>query len=152
MTKFQSGRQLHDFIKESNAIEGIYDPPTGAQFTCARCFLTLPKVQIQDIIIMVNTFQDGAALRRYPNMGVMVGNYIGPPGGPEILRLLELILESINNNTAPPFHNHYRYERLHPFTDCNGRSGRLLWLWQMMKFNYPFYNSFLQTWYYQSLA
>ena len=47
---------------------------------------------------------------------------------------------------------HVEYETLHPFTDCNGRSGRMIWLWQMLKQDRLVAGlSFLHSWYYSSL-
>ena len=46
---------------------------------------------------------------------------------------------------------HHEYETLHPFTDGNGRSGRVLWLWMLGGIkNTPL--GFLHHWYYQSLS
>ena len=50
-----------------------------------------------------------------------------------------------------PFHFHRRYEHIHPFVDLNGRTGRAVWLYQMLKGqDVPL--GFLHTWYYQSLS
>ena len=50
-----------------------------------------------------------------------------------------------------PFENHKLYERIHPFVDLNGRTGRAIWLHQMLeKQDVPL--GFLHTWYYQSLS
>ena len=47
-----------------------------------------------------------------------------------------------------------RYETLHPFMDGNGRSGRILWAWQMIEHNIApgLSLGFLHAYYYQTLA
>lgn len=54
---------------------------------------------------------------------------------------------SLPGEADPPWEVHIAYEMLHPFTDGNGRSGRMLWAWQMR--NFPL--DFLHTFYYQTL-
>ncbi len=50
-----------------------------------------------------------------------------------------------------PFEAHKLYERIHPFVDLNGRTGRAIWLHQMIKKqDVPL--GFLHIWYYQSLS
>jgi hypothetical protein len=81
---------------------------------------------------------------------VRVGNHYPPKGGEFIVGHLEDILLVANNGHASPYEVHCRYERLHPFTDGNGRSGRVLWAWQMQK-QYGICKGFLHQFYYQAL-
>ena len=55
---------------------------------------------------------------------------------------------------ATPFGIHLRYETLHPFMDGNGRSGRILWAWQMLHHDIApgIRLGFLHAFYYQTLA
>jgi Fic family protein len=49
---------------------------------------------------------------------------------------------------------HCEYEKIHPFEDLNGRTGRILWAWKMLQNGKsPFSLSFpfLQRFYYQTL-
>lgn len=55
------------------------------------------------------------------------------------------------HNYSTPLLFHKRYEFIHPFVDLNGRTGRAIWLHQMLqKQDVPL--GFLHTWYYQSLS
>ena len=62
-------------------------------------------------------------------MNVVVGNHRPPPGGPQIAIELSKLIQLAIDNDATPFAIHRRYEKLHPFQNGNGRSGRILWAW-----------------------
>ena len=75
------------------------------------------------------------------------------PGGPEIVEDLSTIIDEVQDNRGTPFELHRNFELLHPFTDGNGRAGRLLWAWQMLHHGIEpgICLGFLHAWYYQSL-
>ena len=141
---------LPDFIAESNRIEGISGAP---KMEPSYAFLSLDEPGVEDLCEFVRG-EAGAELRTEANMNVMVGNHRPPPGGPEIaIELRELIQLAIDND-ATPFDIHRRYETLHPFMDGNGRSGRILWAWQMIEHNIRpgLTLGFLHAFYYQTLS
>ena len=136
---------LSNFIVESNRIEGIYEI-NWFEVKAHEKFLKLEKVTVADLEEFVKVVQPGACLRRYPGMNVKVGNHIAPYGGPDIDPRLQAILDL----NISPYERHLLYENLHPFTDGNGRSGRVLWLWNMGGLmNAPL--GFLHHFYYQTL-
>lgn len=137
---------LYDFVVESNRIEGILREPTPAEIAAHKEFLSLSEITIPDLMNFVSICQPGEVLRDIPGLDVRVGSYYPPVGGPFIKRELTLLLEDIDIHDAFDIHN--RYETLHPFTDCNGRSGRVVWLYQM---DGDVSLGFLHRWYYQSL-
>ena len=143
--------EVFSFVAESNRIEGINRDPTSDEVNIVRAFLNPSKISVADLIMAVDVFEPGAKLRDKKGMDVRVGNHIAPPGGPGIKKALaEIILNA--NLLESPHGTHCDYEHLHPFTDGNGRSGRLLWLWMMVKRDgvmSPL--GFLHHWYYQSL-
>ena len=140
--------KLVGFVQESNRIEGIQrgisDPQTGREIEVHEWFLRLEKVTVADLEAFVHVIQSDAVLRRQIGLDVRVGNHIAPRGGPEIERRLKAILTVMES----PYKTHLAYEDLHPFTDGNGRSGRVLWLWQMGG-EAPI--GFLHRFYYQAL-
>ena len=138
--------KLYDFVTESNRIEGISREPLPREIHAHETFLALSHITITDVEKFVSMCEPGAVLRDIPGLDVCVGAYVPPLGGPQIKKELTLLLEEFEAHDA--FDVHQRYEQLHPFTDGNGRSGRVIWLWQIggnTKIG------FLHQWYYQSL-
>lgn len=146
-------KQLIKFIQESNKIEGITGIVRTVEVEAFNNFLKLSKIEIGNLDALVHVFQSDANLRINVGDNVFVGNYYPPPGGVRIKKELEEILNKVNRFVWTPFKTHIVYENLHPFTDGNGRSGRALWAWQMLKGDYePRLDlGFLHAFYYQTL-
>lgn len=144
-----------DFIRESNAIEGIHREPLASEIAAHQKFWLLEKISIDDLVEFVTTILyppfTSSPLRAKPGMDVYIGRYVPPKGGEAVpLRLAAIIASMI---VYDPYHTHRDYESLHPFMDGNGRSGRALWAWHMMEIGRdPFAMPFLQRWYYDSLS
>lgn len=137
---------LEDFVRESNRIEGILREPTPKEISATQEFIDLGHVEVSDLIKLVGVYAPGHRLRDQRGLNVRVGNYIAPPGGPQIRDELAALLTCVG--FQDPWAVHVAYERLHPFTDGNGRSGRALWLWMMQAAPLGFLHQF----YYQTLA
>ena len=140
---------LTDFVRESNRIEGI-ERVLQKEVAAHEKFLQLDRIDIQDMTWFVQQVQPDAQLRDVMGRNVRVGNYYPPQGGIAILGKLGNILHQANIIDDKPAHAyeiHHEYESLHPYTDGNGRSGRMLWLWMMREA--PL--GFLHTFYYQAL-
>lgn len=143
--------QLADFIRESNAIEGIKRAPTEDEVESLDWFIDMPNITTGRMSILLSKFQPDARLRDKPGMNVRVGDYRPKSGGPDMPLDLACILEDATKYRGSHKHAyriHQAFETLHPFTDGNGRTGRALWLW-MMRGDAPL--GFLHTFYYQSL-
>ena len=137
---------LEDFVRESNWIEGILRDPTEDEIRAHERLVSLDKITVMDLEIFVTLVQPGAVLRSQIGRDVRVGNHIAPRGGPDIEFSLINILDRAGDRGV--YETHLAYEKLHPFTDGNGRSGRALWLWHMGG-NAPI--GFLHQFYYQTL-
>lgn len=136
----------HAFVTESNRIEGIKREPTAKELAEHQRFMALEIVTVEELERFVRIYQPNARLRDQPGLNVRVGNHIPPRGGKEIREKLADLLHRACLLPRPHMH-HLEYEALHPFTDGNGRSGRVLWAWQMR--DYPL--GFLHHFYYQTL-
>jgi len=144
---------ITDFVIESNRIEGIErasdDPQLAAEIEATNRFVSWPWLTVASLEEFVSVCTGGRAqLRRAVGMNVRVGNHIAPLGGPEIETRLQVILDTQRTRCHSALETHCLYEDLHPFTDGNGRSGRVLWLWQHGG-NAPI--GFLHEFYYRTL-
>ena len=141
---------LVDFVRESNAIEGILREPTAKEIAAFEALLGRKEMTIEDLNSFQTIVAPGNPIRNSPHMNVRVGNHIAPRGGREIVDQLTLICA--NADSTDPWKAHVAFETLHPYLDGNGRTGRALWAWQMLKANQdPFALPFLHRWYYQTL-
>ncbi len=139
---------LSAFVEESNAIESIFDSVSHdlALFK-THLLLAVPVLNHEDLC----RFNDAGRPREYEGLNVWIGQHIPPPGGPLVLKELNSILTKANAGSNV-YQIHQEFEALHPFTDGNGRTGRALWLWQMVnQQGYDISLGFLHKWYYQSL-
>ena len=141
-------------VAESLRIEGIHRRPTLGELAEFDRFMALDTVTVQDLIQFVLAYEPGAVLRDRPGSDVIIGGRRPVLGGPDVTTQLDDLLKSINKSVddgvgrSYSYLAHIRYEILHPFSDCNGRSGRMLWFWMMR--DMPL--GFLHQWYYFSLA
>jgi hypothetical protein len=140
----------HDRVSESNRIEGIDRPPTEAEIREHERFVGLEKVTISELQTFVKIYQPNARLRSFPGMDVQVGSYVPPKGGEHIVAQLQALLIDVNaDKKLSPWDAHIQYEKLHPFSDCNGRSGRILHYWALRRSSRSL--GFLHEFYYQTL-
>ena len=157
-------RLLLQFMLESNKIEGI-DRVTEEELGAFDSFIDLPEIRIADLCNFVKICAGPRALlRQAPGMDVQVGDHVAPAGGENILYSLQALLDRVNGKRggdSAPYLIHHEYESLHPFIDGNGRSGRALWAWQMVRGYYAHPESlyfealglgFLHSFYYQTLS
>lgn len=148
----RSKNMLECFVQESNMIESIIRQPNKQEIDAHWTLVRKDELTVKDIeeFVIIVAQQK---LRTLGTDNVWAGGYERPSGGPKIKQMLKELLDEINFDKIHPYEAHVRYELLHPFLDGNGRSGRAIWLWQMVRFNYedPFLMSFLRRYYYQSL-
>lgn len=140
------------FVRDSNRIERLFHDPTREEIEAHTELLALPAVTAADLDRFVARVQPGATLRGHSGMNVRVGAHVPPVGGPEIMRELYELLSTLGDPDYSPWQIHVEYETLHPFTDGNGRSGRALWAWQMLRQGRdPFAIDLLRQMYYDAL-
>lgn len=147
------------FISESNHIERIDRPVQDVELDMFVGIVTKSTIGIPDLENAVDIFQKAsdlppAPLRDQPGMNVQIGNHFPPRGGYDVRVSLERILTDASPSAASAYCTHLDYEHLHPFMDGNGRSGRLLWAWQMVQAGgwASLKRQFLHMFYYQTLS
>lgn len=146
------------FVAESWEIEGIALGAIDLSIITDRhkAFVDRGTPTVDSLWRLAQSFA-GGRLRDQKGMNVTVGGSAVPSGGPYIPKRLDQILEGVRveKDKRSIFRAHRSFEQVHPFTDGNGRVGRLLWLWHMNKIGDDSWKSrakpFLHTWYYQSL-
>src|SRR3990167_10435514 len=85
-----------DFVRESNAIEGIRREPRINEIEVTKLFLSWPELTSLRVHALVQAYQPGAQLRVVHGMDVQVGYHTPPAGGPEIRSMLTTLLDDIN--------------------------------------------------------
>lgn len=86
---------------------------------------------------------------KYRTMDVMVGRHRGTPWKNVPHAMEDFFL---HYPMMSPWKAHMLFEKIHPFEDLNGRTGRILWAWKMLETGEdPYRIPFLQRYYYQTL-
>lgn len=135
---------------ESNAIEDIRREPSDKELDEYDRFMALEVITVKDLEKFVCIYEPYAAIRTRVGNNVIVGGDYPPKGGPEIKTALKKLLKGLQRNPEDAWQTHLQYESLHPFNDCNGRSGRMIWQWQR-QMSWGSSLGFLHTFYYQTL-
>lgn len=140
------------FARESNQIENIHsDLQDQVHAEALQTFLAVERITVEALVQFVSAVQPDARLRMAGDR-VRVGNHF-PPDGDVAQEALARLLRTIEPaGEITPFEVHVEYERIHPFADGNGRSGRAIWLWMMDQRGWQHRLSFLHQFYYQTLA
>lgn len=148
--------ELATFVAESNRIEGITRRPTIHELCATEQFLQLRVLILDAVVGLQQTFAPGKPLRASAGWDVQVGNYVAPVGGPRVVAAFIDLLTQIDRGIGAgrsPWRAHIEFEKLHPFMDGNGRTGRAIWAWHMLhRGSDPFRLPFLQHYYYQTLG
>jgi Fic family protein len=102
-----------------------------------RSVITHAEVLKLHRILAANVMDQGTA-GQYRTIRVRVGGYVAPP--PERVRpMMSDLLVWWNKNaakTSPILSSavvHHQFETIHPFADGNGRTGRMLSLWELYR-------------------
>jgi len=128
------------FLKESNAIEGVYSESALVHSMIAWQYLiSQPKISIEVVLRTHKLLMYGQGL--YPNeLGYFrkIPVYIGEREGMSwtgIRTYMEEWVKKANEDTrwSDIKLSHVAYEFCHPFVDGNGRTGRMFMNWARIK-------------------
>lgn len=147
---------IEDYIRESNLIEGVDNPKEIDQSLEAWNYLKgAPELDTATILtthglVMRNLlgYRERGNLRE---VQVWVGNRKCPHplAVPDLLRFW--LEDMANYKLLNPKNQHVRFEKIHPFVDGNGRSGRMfMWWHEMMLGQILTYIPFSRRWSYYS--
>ena len=131
--------EIIEFLEESNGIEGVYgaEPLRQAIIAWEYLFeqekLTTGVVRKTHKILMIG--QPGLLPDErgyFRHVDVFVGMHKGVPP-----HLIDIFISSWVERMNAPEHDwktlHVEYEKIHPFVDGNGRSGRMFMNWGRLK-------------------
>ncbi len=130
-----------EFLQESNAIEGVYDTQSlddaveAWKYLMCLNVLTLKGIKRTHEILMRRQklrFSEMGEFRRVP---VWIGTEKMPhPLEIQPRLLMEFCLPTMRVSPKPDWKAlHVVYEKIHPFVDGNGRTGRMFMNWTRMR-------------------
>ena len=120
-------------IHESNLIENIDDPKEDKQSLVAWNWLKKqPRINHYEVIHLHELITKNQGVPGgFRNQEVRVGNYY-PPVCYQVPYLMDNWLMDLWES-IDPMDMHIKFERIHPFLDGNGRTGRMLMWWHEAK-------------------
>lgn len=130
----------HEYIHQSNLIEGINSPDEDAQGERAWEYLKDQTEITNRVICMVQRIitklddnlepSEKGYYRDHTRQNVYVGSYAAPHWS-----MVQGLMDNwvLDAPEQAPLEAHIRFERIHPFVDGNGRTGRMLMWWQQIQ-------------------
>lgn len=140
-------KNVTEFLRESNAIEGVYDDVSLKQAKEAWKYLIKQKVLTPDVvlkthkILMLHQNLQPDEKGYFRRCQVWVGRHQGVRWEKLELEIEDWCevanMDKTECTEKEVIDSHIRYEAIHPFVDGNGRTGRLFLNWQRAKAGLP---------------
>lgn len=131
---------VDEFLRESNAIEGVYDAVSFRQAQRAFAYLMKQEVLSQEVVLKTHKIlMQFSKLKpcwkgHFREQAVWIAQKEALPFG-----LIEDAIglwcfdSALNFPGVDTIAQHVEYEKIHPFIDGNGRTGRMFMNWQRLK-------------------
>mgnify|MGYP001325756166 CR=1 FL=1 len=142
-------KNIELFLLESNKIEGVYDEDSLKQAKLAWKYLMTQKTLTVGVILKTHKILMLHQKLRPNEKGyfrtceVMIGQRFGLSWF-KIKNVINEWLDDVKVSIKIPGedgkhikNDHIEYERIHPFVDGNGRTGRLFYQWERLKSGLP---------------
>lgn len=130
----KSLREVYEARNHFAAIKEIEHWLAGKRDISARALLDIHQIVMRDIDVTW-----GGRLRNGPVF--IRGTRHTPPNANLVSDQLDALLAWAGQSALHPVlvaaETHFRFESLHPFFDGNGRTGRLLLNWQLLRAGFP---------------
>lgn len=126
-----------DFLEQSNFIEGVYDEVSLDQAVLAWEYLMEQEEMSPEVVkktheILMLYKLRGCECGHFRTVDVWVGRHKGEDPK-NIPQLVKAWCEEMNLSPENWKSLHVAYESVHPFTDGNGRTGRMFMNWHRIK-------------------
>ena len=126
------GDWVPDFVRVNNRLAGIVREPSAAEISAHRGLLAANTLRVENLELFVHHIAPGAALRDAGDVDQETSD--DRAAADEDLRAdLATLIRAAQTQVASPERLHRIYRLLRPFTDANGRCGRVFWMWQVMR-------------------
>jgi len=138
-----------DFLEQSNWIEGVTDGDSLDQAVLAWKYLvkqkeiTVPVVLKTHKILMLHQHLQPDQKGYFRKIPVYIGGREGLPVFAIREKMEEWVLDAMTSVKVPGKDgkninlDHIQYEKIHPFVDGNGRTGRMFMNWTRLKAGLP---------------
>lgn len=135
---------VYQMLRESNAIESVYDDKSLLEAIDAWDLLARQKKLTEDVVLEVHAILMRRHLRKQKERGHYrtIPVYVGRTTmtDPELIPdQMKAWLQGMNTIRDKSFFKrlHVEYEAIHPFVDGNGRTGRMFMNWHRLQCRMP---------------
>lgn len=144
-------KNLKRFMLDSNRIEGENRINPG-DIEAAKFAIAAPIIGLSELLrihSLLGAYLNKPWVGQLRTINVHVGRFCPVDAG-QLQLAMEEFIHDLPLMTSWTAHN--KFEKIHPFQDLNGRTGRLIWLNKAIwNEGYSFKIPFLQAYYYQTL-
>jgi hypothetical protein len=121
-----------DFVRVSNRMAGITREPTPSEISAHRGLLAANALRVENLEMFVHHVAEGARVRSEACAHAESTDEV-TTSAEQLKADLATIVLAAQKHAASPQRLHRIYTMLSPFTDGNGRCGRALLMWQIMR-------------------